>query len=151
MLVNGQESLVAQKLERPTGIWEAMGSIPVRNSDFLFVHDRDKWTYHLYQACCCCWYPAIYVGYQNASEGESTQIFSCKIFFVDNFLNNKTIYILLSLVEYRLILANSTYGQSVDNFTRILIIAIYIMCINYSTVIKIFLFVCFFVLLFLLL
>ena len=34
---------------------------------------------------------------------------------------------------------------SVDNFTRFLIIAICIMCTNYSTVIKIFLFVCLFV------
>ena len=28
---------VAQWLERPTNIWEAMGSFPVRNSDFFFV------------------------------------------------------------------------------------------------------------------
>ena len=32
-----QESLVAQWLERPTNIWEAMGSIPVGDSDFFFV------------------------------------------------------------------------------------------------------------------
>ena len=32
-----QETLVAQWLERPTVIWEAMGSIPVWDSDFFFV------------------------------------------------------------------------------------------------------------------
>ncbi len=31
------ESLVAQWLEPPTGIWEAMGSIPVGKWDFFFV------------------------------------------------------------------------------------------------------------------
>ncbi len=33
----------------------------------------------------------------------------CKMYFVDNLLNNKTI-ILLNLAEYRLILAHSAYG-----------------------------------------
>ena len=47
-----QESQVVQWLERPTGIWEAMGSISVRDSVFFFVprspgHARDKWTFHL--------------------------------------------------------------------------------------------------------
>ena len=32
-----EASLVAQWLERPTGIWEAMGSIPIGDSDFFFV------------------------------------------------------------------------------------------------------------------
>ena len=37
-------------------------------------------------------------------------IFSCKILFVDNLLNNKTV-ILLNLAEYRLIVANAAYGH----------------------------------------
>ena len=39
-LVNGlahQESLVAHWLERPNAIWEAMGLIPVGDSDFLLL------------------------------------------------------------------------------------------------------------------
>ena len=43
----------------------------------------------------------IFLPYQTFPRG--------KMDFVDNLLNNKTI-ILLSLVEYRLILANSAYG-----------------------------------------
>ena len=58
-------------------------------------------------------YPAIYVGcYKRTKDRKALHnhsISSCKIVFVDNLLNNKTI-ILLNLAEYRLILANSAYG-----------------------------------------
>ena len=43
-LVHGlahHESLIAQWLERQTGMWEAMGSIPVGNSDFSFTECKE--------------------------------------------------------------------------------------------------------------
>ena len=67
---------------------------------------------HCYPSSVRYRYPAIYVGCQDSYE-------SCRVLhdhsfsrfkkrLVDNLLNNKTI-ILLNLVEYRLILANSAY------------------------------------------
>ena len=37
-----QESLIAQWLERPTCIWEVMGSIPTGDTDFSLSHAPDK-------------------------------------------------------------------------------------------------------------
>ena len=42
--------LVAQWIERPPGVWEVMGSIPARNSDFFFVPclcHVDQSTFHI--------------------------------------------------------------------------------------------------------
>ena len=53
-LVNGlahQVSLVARWIEHPASIWEAMGSIPVWDSEFFSLsHARDNYTYmyHFY-------------------------------------------------------------------------------------------------------
>ena len=43
-----QQSRVARWLERESSIWEAMGSIPLRDSDFSWSHTCDKWSFHLY-------------------------------------------------------------------------------------------------------
>ena len=37
LVTQQQECLVTQWLERPTGIWDAMASIPVGDSEFFFV------------------------------------------------------------------------------------------------------------------
>ena len=43
---------VAQYLERPTGVREVMGSIPVRDSDFFFVPRSWQTEYSIFLNTC---------------------------------------------------------------------------------------------------
>ena len=45
-LINMKDVFVLQWIERPLGVWELMGSIPLRNSEFFFVSRSYQFTFH---------------------------------------------------------------------------------------------------------